>query len=220
MRREAPDPRFYAEIGDLNLGFLRLVAQGRRGSSPVLGLDSGVVEQLVRLTASQLEAVAATPCLLAGIAPYERTTVPASGVAEPRHDSDDGWLEATRLFAAGLITYVWQTVRRDSLLGGLCVGRAPGWTENIATLSFRELSRYAGSADHHLEARFLRHERFWPDLIRAVREGNVQRLRLTQLTGIQLALINGTMPASSPPVDAPSLRVNTGASRSRSASLR
>ena len=40
MQREAPDMQFYAEIRDLNIEFLALVAEGRRCChGPVFGLD-------------------------------------------------------------------------------------------------------------------------------------------------------------------------------------
>jgi hypothetical protein len=38
-----------------------------------------------------------------------------------------------------------------------------------------------------MEARFLAPARFWPDLVRAVRDGYPGRMRLARLTAIQLA---------------------------------
>ena len=69
MQREAPDTHFYAEMRDLNLEFLGLLAAGRQCChGPVFGLDTAVVDQISRLDPPQLEAMAATPCLLAGFA--------------------------------------------------------------------------------------------------------------------------------------------------------
>lgn len=66
MQREAPDTHFYAEISDFNLEFLGLLVEARqRCHGGVFGLDSAVVEQISRLNAAQLVAMAATPCLLA-----------------------------------------------------------------------------------------------------------------------------------------------------------
>lgn len=196
MRREPPDPGFYAEIRDLNLECLRLVIEGRRGVRPVLGLDSAIVEQISRLTSTQLEAVAGTPCLLAALSAVRPAGTVPDGIAEPLHESDARWLDATRVFTAGLITYVWQTARRDPLLAGLCVGPVTRNSADPATLSFRDVRRVTRGASHHLEARFYRHARFWPDLIRACRDGNAERVRLAQLTGIQLALAGSTARAA------------------------
>jgi hypothetical protein len=184
MRREPPDLQFYAEVRDLNLEFLGLIAEARQGwPGPVFGLDPAVVEHFSRLRAPQFEAMAATPCLLAGFA--ERRPMRALGlVAEPRPGVDAAWLDRARLFSAGLWSYVWQMSRRDCLRASLCAGapRAGG----VGALSFREMRAAGEQALHYLEARFTQ-GRFWPDLVRAVRDGHPERLRLAHLSAIQLA---------------------------------
>ena len=185
MRREAPDTRFYIDIKDLNVEFLSLVAAAReRCHGPVFGLDSAVVEHIGRLSPAQLEAMAETPCLLAGFA-AARAQRFASRVAEPAPAHDAEWIERARLFAAALLTYAWQTARRDALRAALCVG--PAATALAGDTSFRQIRGYADRALSHLEARFRRSGRFWPDLVRAGREGHPERLQLARLTAIQLA---------------------------------
>lgn len=185
MQCEAPDTRFYAEIRDMNLEFLGLVAAGRaRCHGPVFGLDSAVVDQLVRLNPVQLEAIATTPCLLAAFA-TARSRGGAAWIAESPPIGDAQWADQTRLFGAGLLTYIWQMSRRDSLRAALCAG--PAAATLVGALSFREIRGHADLALQRLEARFRRPTRFWPDLIRATRDGHEERMHLARLTAIQLA---------------------------------
>jgi hypothetical protein len=75
--------------------------------------------------------------------------------------------------------------RRDSLRAALCIGPAASTLAGDTT--FRDIRGYADRASQHLEARFRRHTRFWPDLVRATRDGQPERLHLARLTAIQLA---------------------------------
>lgn len=185
MQREAPDRHFYAEMRDLNLEFLMLVMRCRqRPGEPVFGLDAAVVDHLRRLGPAQLESMATTPCLLAGL----RATPPPGLVraAEPRLGEESPPAADGCVFAAGLLTYVCQMVRRDPLRAALCAGPAPGWP--AAGLRLRDIHACARQARLHLEARFCRHPRFWPDLVCAAREGEPRRLELARLAAIQLAV--------------------------------
>ena len=183
MQCEAPDTHFYAEMRDFNLEFLALVAAGRiRRHGPVFGLDIAVVDQISRFNPAQLEAMAATPCLLAGFSGLRSR---GTRVSEPQPALDPQWGEHARLYAAGLLTYVWQATRRDSLRAALCVGAAEQLLGGDSR--FRDIRSVADQAVQHLEARFRRCSRFWPDLVRAAREGHPERLQLARLTAIQLA---------------------------------
>ncbi len=189
MQREAPDTHFYAEISDFNLEFLGLVAQARqRCHGAVFGLDTAVVEQVSRMNPAQLEAMAEAPCLLAGFA-AGRGNRPAR-IAEPAPTGDPEWAGHARLFAAGLLTYAWQMARRDSLRAALCIG--PDAHRLAGNTSLRDIRGYADRALQHLEARFRAHARFWPDLVRATRDGRPERLLLARLTAIQLATLEAS----------------------------
>ncbi len=195
MQCEAPDTHFYAEMHDFNLEFLALVISGRAGRhGPVFGLDSAVVDPISRFNPAQLEAMAATPCLLAGFA----VTPPRAGVrvAEPGPGCDPQWSEHARLFAAGLLSYVQQAVRRDALRAALCAGVAGHLLADGGCI--RDIRRHADRALQHLEARFRRSGRFWPDLVRAARDGNPERLQLVRLTAIQLATAEIGSPGGRP----------------------
>jgi hypothetical protein len=186
MRPEPPDSRFYAEITDLNLEFLRLVADSRRHrAEAVFGLEPTIADLIARLTSAQLLAIAETRCLLAGLRQPLRLFA-ATGVAEARGElSDRRWLEAAQVFAAGLITYAWQVARRDPLRATLCLGAlAPEFRE----LGFRDAQRYSAAAPGHLEARFHAHSRLWTDLVTAAYRGGEDRLRLARLGVVQVAL--------------------------------
>lgn len=192
MQCEPPDIHFYAEIRDFNLEFLRLLAAaGQAGQRPAFGLDAAVVGPIGRFNPAQLEAMAAMPCLLAGFATAGGR--PASRVAEPRPDADPAWAEQARLFAAGLLSYIRQAARRDALRAALCVGPAAHLMRRDSRPG--DLREDADRALRHLEARFRHSNRFWPDLVRAVRDGRPERLQLARLTAIQLATTEaGTLP--------------------------
>lgn len=184
MPCEPPDLQFYAEVRDLNLEFLELIMEARQAwGESVFGLDATMVEQIGGLRAAQLEAIAATPCLLAGFA-SRRPARSLALVAEPRPGADHAWNERARMFAAALWTYVWQMARRDSLRSALCAGTPRA--AQIGTMSFRDMRSSGEQALQYLEARFCR-GRLWPDLVQAARDGDAERLRLVRLSTIQLA---------------------------------
>jgi hypothetical protein len=141
------------------------------------------VDQISRFGRAQLEAMAAMPCLLVGFA-GSRGAWPAR-VAEPPLSSDSEWAADARLFAAGLLTYVLQMAERDALRAALCAGSTAG--SLAGNSAYRDIRAGADRALQRLEARFRRQTRFWPDLIRATRDGDPECLQLARLSAIQLA---------------------------------
>lgn len=200
MRREPPDSKFFTEIKDFNLEFLSLIASSDTPPEiSVFGLDSGISAQVARFGPTQLDVMGDVPCLLAGFSTHKPRSV--LRVAEPRPaEPDRAWLEHARLFAAELLTYVWQTTRRDRLRAALCIGADAQVLVRAATV--RDIRSYADRAMQHLEARFLRHARFWPDLVRAARDGGADKVQLARLTAIQAATLEtngrGHVPAPRP----------------------
>jgi hypothetical protein len=118
-------------------------------------------------------------------------------ISEPSIESDTHWQEASRIFLASLLTYVWQIARRDPLLSGLCAGHSSDWSASLREASFRELRQICDSRQNELQARFHAHPRFWPDLVSAARAGDLQRVHLARMSGIQLALNTGDAAAAS-----------------------
>ena len=188
MRCKAPDTQFYRELTDLNFEFLSLfrhVQPARAGAT--LGLDENTVRQIAALDVGQLREIAETPTLLAGF----RSLPALAAVGEQRPEDsagERGWPLSARTFAAALMTWLWQVVRRDPLDAALCVGLSLENVNQLAGLNFREIQFHAGAVSRCLEARFSRHPRFWPDLLRASRDGNDTLRRVSRLSSIPMTL--------------------------------
>jgi hypothetical protein len=191
MASKWPDSQVRREIHEFNREFLELIrADGSPGAA--YGLDPAVRQRLRLLAPAALEAVAATPCLLAAFTVLPpRLTAP--GVAEPPLLAARGpQADAARLFAASLLAWLWHTARQDRLLAALCIGPGSLTVEHLSSAAFRDLQRTAAVASECLEARFCRHPRLWPDLVRAATIPAGPVLTATRLSLIQLTLISRT----------------------------
>lgn len=188
MRCKTPDTRFYAELRDLNAGFLALISDSNLAwHGPLLGLDAPIVSAIRSLSVTQHDFIAETPCPLVGfeiLPPPNRVAETASEL----HPPDERWLESARVFSVELVTYLWQMARKDRLTAAFCFGPDSGRVRRMADMSFREIQQCAAPAVHQLQARFARHPRFWPDLIRAARGADSDFQSLSRLTIIPLAL--------------------------------
>jgi hypothetical protein len=188
MQCKPPDNRFYAELTDLNAGFLRLIGDCElTWHGALFGLDAGVVNSIRNLSAAELDFIAATPSPLAGFATLPPPDIVADSWRDSRPD-DVRWLESAQLFSTQLIVYLWQITRQDPLTAALCVGPATGQASRLAEFSFREVQACARPALYQLRARLARHRRFWPDLIRAARSADGDFRALSRLTIIPLTL--------------------------------
>jgi len=191
-----PDTQFQREIRDFNREFLELLCTDLRGGS-AFGLPPAVRQRLGLLAPAQLEAIAETPCLLAAFAVLPPRQLPR-GVAENSgadpdladHALAEAHAESARLFAASLLTWLWHTAGQDRLLAALCIGPGRLGVEQLASAGFRDLQRVAAGAGHCLEARFCRHPRLWPDLVRAASQADTQLLTATRLSVVQLTLVS------------------------------
>jgi hypothetical protein len=184
-----PDLAVRREIHEFNREFLELIcADGSPGVA--YGLDPAVRQRLRQLAPAQLEGVAATPCLLAAFTVLSsRLTAP--GVAEaPLMAIRGPQADAARLFAASLLAWLWHTARQDRLLAALCIGPGSQAVEHLSTAAFHDLQRTAAVASGCLEARFCRHPRLWPDLVRAATIPAGPVLTATRLSIVQLTLIS------------------------------
>ena len=188
MQCKPPDMRFYAELKDLNAGFLKLVIDhGSSWRESVFGLDAGSTAALRSLSEIELDYIAAAPGLLASFS----ILPPPRSVSEMRadlHRLDDRWLESARIFCIALMTYLWQLARRDPLVTTLCVGPGSARVSRLAELSFREIQGCADRATYQLKARFGNHPTFWPDLIRAARSQDAEFQALSRLAIIPLTV--------------------------------
>jgi len=190
MRPEYPDSRMYADLTDLNLGFLGLLIEpGARQGVANLGLDVAIVDQLRRLSPEELAFVAGTPGLLASISRFPSATLhqvaEAPGVQLLERT---GWRESARLYVTGLLTYLWQIEQRDWPCCALCSDPAEQGSGLPGEFNFAQIRASADFAVDHLRARFTLHPSFWTDLIRRARSGNEDFQALSRLTVIPLVL--------------------------------
>jgi len=196
MPSKWPDSQFRREIRDFNREFLELVCVDPR-PGPVFGLSQPVRQRLALLSPAQLEAIAETPCLLVAYAVLPPRQLP-QGVAEKTGSDPElaadargrAQAEAVRLFAAALLTWLWHTARQDRLLAALCIGPGRHGVEQLASAGFRDLQRAAAVGMDCLEARFCRHPRLWPDLVRAAAHADARVLTATRLSAVQLTLVS------------------------------
>ncbi len=196
MPRKWPDTLLRREIRDFNREFLELLCTDSRAGE-AFGLAPNVRQRLGLLAPAQLETIAETPCLLSAFAvlpprllPRGVAENPGSGTGLPMSPTVAAHAEAARLFAASLLTWLWHTARQDRLLAALCIGPGNLAVEQLASAGFRDLQRAAAGAVGCLEARFCRHPRIWPDLVRAASQSDAQVLMATRLSVVQLTLLS------------------------------
>lgn len=189
MQRNWPHTQVCREIQEFNRAFLDLVCSDQ-GSGAVFGLDAPVRQRLRLLAPPQLQAIAATPCLLAAFAPLAPGPAPRGVADTPLPLVPAAQADEARLFAAALLVWLWHTARQDRLLAALCVGPGQQGVDALSGPGFLELQRTAAGAADRLEARFCRHPRIWPDLVRAAGAADAEVLTATRLSLVQLTLIS------------------------------
>lgn len=191
MTGKWPETRLGTELFGFNREFLELLRDGAR-EPQVFGLDAPLRQRLVGLSSAQLDSIASTPCLLASFSLLPPACSPR-GVAEPPGLRPSPFpaplAEAARLFAASLLAWLWHAAREDRLLAVLCIGPGLHELDGLSGATFGDLQRAAVTATEHLEARFCRHPRLWPDLLRAAASGDTQLMAATRLSAVQLTLV-------------------------------
>jgi len=194
MQCEAPDKRFFGELRDLNAEFLALVTHPAAGEPAwhLLGLSPGTGRELCRLDPGELQFVTAVPGLLADF----RRLPPALGVFEPSPlpaTLDRQWLHQASVFAAGLLTYLWQLAQRERLLTTLCLGPGSSMRRELRAVGFRDLQHCARNSVAELRVRFGGHPTWWPELLTAARsEDHDERSRCQlDLIALGLSMANG-----------------------------
>jgi hypothetical protein len=204
MRGKSLDSRICAELKSLNAGLLRVLAWcDPTDGPPRLGLEPAVVARLQQLRPTELDFIAGTPALLAGFDAPPAVEY-GGGIADaevpgPQYGQDfdgrmstdsadagrtDQWARMTRLFAAALLTWLWQMDRGNQLVMALCIGPR----RQMPPLSVPVIEALAGHATQRLRVRFGDHPRFWPDLIRAARSKNPDLRDLSRLAVLPLVL--------------------------------
>ncbi len=191
MQRKPPDSRIYSEITELNREFLHLLAHvDRAGQQQIFGLDPLLVERLASFGATEREAIASTPCLLAEFRWLPGPdSVPA--ITDGAH-RDDGASAACRrdieVFAASMLTYMWQSTHGHPLLTRLCIGLNRDAYRMLSELSFSRIRQHAQHAATLLQARLCGHPRFWPDLLGSVSIPDQHLRALSRLSIVPLTV--------------------------------
>jgi hypothetical protein len=182
--------RIYADLKDLNRGFLGLITEpGAHRAVPTLGLDAAIVDQLCRLSPEELELIAGTPGLLACFSRLPPVSLRQVAEMPITHlPARSGWRESARLYVTGLLTYLWQMEQRDWPCCALCAGSAEKQSGSLGEFDFARIRASADFAVDQLRARFTNHPSFWIDLIRSARSGNEDFQVLSRLTIIPLVL--------------------------------
>jgi len=190
MYRDCSDMRMYADLADLNRGFLSLLTESGAGrAAPGLGLDVVIVDQLRRLSPAQIGFIASTPGLLACFAHLPQATL--LQVAErpvTRQPFPSGWRESARLYVTGVLTWLWQLDQHNWPCCALCAGFREKGPGSPGEFDFTKIRSSADFAVDQLRARFTDHPTFWSDLIRSARSGDEDLRALSQLTVIPLVL--------------------------------
>lgn len=189
MQCEAPDKRFFSELQDLNREFLALLTDARADESAwrQLGMAPATARQLRALGAAELDFIASVPGLLADF----RRLPGSLGVHEqPPADAalNSQWQQAASVFAAGLLTYLWQLSRRDRLLTALCLGPGTDPRQVLHAVSFHDIQHYAADSAAQLCTRLGRHPHWWTDLLTASRSEDFEQRERCRLDFIALSL--------------------------------
>lgn len=192
MSPDVTEMRAPPELAEFNHGFLRLLRAVPAGRS-AFGLESGVLARLQALPATAVDALARAPVLLAGFRDLPGAA-PRSGVAEarpapPAQGGTAPVVNGCRVYAAALLTWLWQVNRQHPLVAVLHMGPGPALPEWLGRAGYAEIQQAADIAPGALEARFCGHARAWPDLVRAAGAGDPDLLTTTHLSVVQLALV-------------------------------
>lgn len=179
------------EIADINREFLQLLLHADTVTrASILGLPSGIVEGLRRLSPGQQDTVASVPLLLAEFSPLPGFADSHSVADSERPFAAVGeqWRQDLQGFVDRLLVCMWQAARRETGLTTLCIGIDAPTRRKLAQLSFAGLSRYSRYAATTLRARFAGHSAFWPDLLASAHGNDPLRKTVSQLSAIQLVV--------------------------------
>jgi hypothetical protein len=182
--------RMYADLADLNRGFLGLLtAPGAGQAAPGLGLEVAIVGQLRRLSPAQIEFIAGTPGLLACFTHSPQANLRQVAEMPAAHPSlPSVWRESARLYVTGILTWFWQLDQHDWPCCALCAGSQEKQPGSPGEFDFTRIRSSADFAVDRLRARFTDHPSFWVDLIRGARSGDEDFRELSRLTVIPLVL--------------------------------
>jgi hypothetical protein len=196
MRAKFPDLDVYPEIAEFNREFIRLM----------LDPDAPDIEGLFGMPQQSLQALREpdfpvygsldeVPCLLVELAPLLSSSADSPmGCHDMRRQQNVAiseevssvWQSEVKVFAAGLLTYIWSVVRRDTAAARLFLGLRPESIASLAAMSFIEIRKLVEQAPRKLMARFTTDPRFWPDLVRVANLPDSETNTVARLAALPL----------------------------------
>ena len=196
MRAEFPDLDVYPEIAEFNREFIRLMLDP--AAPDIEGLFGMPQHSLQALRAPDFPVYGSldeVPCLLVELAPLLSSGSDSRmGCHDMRRQKNAAiseevssvWQSDVKVFAAGLLTYIWSVVRRDTAAARLFLGLRPESIASLAAMSFIEIRNLVEHAPRKLLARFTTDPRFWPDLVRVANSPDSETNTVARLAALPL----------------------------------
>ena len=172
MEREVLDSRAFGELRRLNSAFLALI-QHCQGSAMARRLDcrSGLSETIARLDPAQASLLSTSRAALFSL---KLDTRPGQvlGVAEqllrPMDESADDLM--VREFGLVASNYAWHLSQTSPMAAALMFGWSRERVLELGGLSLADVVRATLACKPAVTLRMWSHPRFWPDLLRGVRD--------------------------------------------------
>ena len=196
MRAEFPDLDVYPEIAEFNREFIRLMLDPAAPDiEGLFGMPQHSLQALREPDFPVYGSLDEVPCLLVELAPLLSSGSDSRmGCHDMRRQKNAAiseevssvWQSDVKVFAAGLLTYIWSVVRRDTAAARLFLGLRPESIASLAAMSFIEIRKLVEHAPRKLLARFTTDPRFWPDLVRVANSPDRETNTVARLAALPL----------------------------------
>jgi len=196
MRAKLTDLDVYPEIAEFNREFIRLMLDpDAPDTKDLFGMPQQSLQALRHPDFPVYGSLDEVPCLLVELAPLlsSRADSPVSCHDRMRQqnaaiseEASPAWQSDVKVFAAGLLTYIWSVVRRDTAAARLFLGLRPESIASLAAMSFIEIRHLVEHAPRKLLARFTTDPRFWPDLVRVANSPDSETTAVARLAALPL----------------------------------
>ncbi|MFT4591298.1 MAG: hypothetical protein ACI80M_000613 [Gammaproteobacteria bacterium] len=196
MRAVFPDLDVYPEIAEFNREFIRLMLDpAAPDTESLFGMPQQSLQALRETDFPIYGRLEEVPCLLVELAPLLSSSADSPmGCHDLRRQQNGAiseevsavWQCDVKVFAAGLLTYIWSVVRRDTAAARLFLGLRQESITSLAAMSFGEIRNLVEHAPRKLLARFTTDPRFWPDLVRVANSADSETNTVARLAALPL----------------------------------